>query len=61
VAKTLAGYRTGLLNHFKHPITSAVVEGINNKIKTPKGWPMVSGMQSILSSGCTTFTLKGTR
>lgn len=27
VAKTLAGYRTGLLNSFKHPITSAMVEG----------------------------------
>jgi transposase len=36
VAKTLAGYRTGLLNYFRHPITSAVVEGINNKIKTLK-------------------------
>jgi transposase len=36
VAKTLAGYRTGLLNYFKHPITSAVIEGINNKIKTLK-------------------------
>lgn len=36
VAKTLAGYRTGLLNYFKHPITSAMVEGINNKIKTLK-------------------------
>lgn len=36
VAKTLAGYRTGLLNFFTHHITSAVVEGINNKIKTLK-------------------------
>jgi transposase len=36
VAKTLAGYRTGLLNYFRYPITSAVVEGINNKIKTLK-------------------------
>ena len=36
VAKTIAGYRTGLLNYFKHPITSAMVEGINNKIKTLK-------------------------
>lgn len=36
VAKTLAGYRTGLLNYFKHGITSAVVEGTNNKIKTLK-------------------------
>ncbi len=36
VAKTLAGYRTGLLNFFKHRITSAVVEGTNNKIKTLK-------------------------
>ena len=34
VAKTLAAYRTGLINYFKHPITSAMVEGINNKIKT---------------------------
>ena len=36
VAKTLAGYRTGLLNFFKHGITNAVVEGTNNKIKTLK-------------------------
>ena len=36
VAKTLAAYRSGLLNYFKHPITSAMVEGINNKIKTLK-------------------------
>jgi transposase len=36
VAKTLAGYKTGLLSYFKHSITSAVVEGTNNKIKTLK-------------------------
>jgi transposase len=36
VAKTLAAYKTGLLNFFKHPITNAVVEGTNNKIKTLK-------------------------
>ena len=36
VAKTLAAYKSGLLNFFKHGITSAVVEGTNNKIKTLK-------------------------
>ena len=36
VAKTLSGYRTALLNYFKHRITNAVLEGINNKIKTLK-------------------------
>ncbi len=36
VAKTLAGYRTGLLNYFKYFITNGIVEGINNKIKTLK-------------------------
>jgi transposase len=36
VGKTLSLYRTGLLNYFKHYITSAVMEGINNKIKTLK-------------------------
>jgi transposase len=36
VAKTLAGYRTGLVSYFKHPITNGMVEGINNKIKTLK-------------------------
>jgi transposase len=36
VAKTLGAYKTGLLNYFKHFITNAVVEGINNKIKTLK-------------------------
>jgi len=36
VAKTLAGYRTAILNYFKHRITNAVLEGTNNKIKTLK-------------------------
>jgi len=31
VAKTLAAHHSGLLNYFNHPITSAMVEGINNK------------------------------
>ncbi len=34
VAKTLTGYREGLLNYYKHFISSGFVEGINNKIKT---------------------------
>lgn len=36
IAKTLRMYRFGLMNYFKHRITSASVEGINNKIKTLK-------------------------
>jgi transposase len=36
VGKTLGGYRTGLLNYFKHRITSGAVEGLINKIKTLK-------------------------
>jgi transposase len=36
VAKTLSGYRTGLLNYFKHRISNAKTEGLNNKIKTLK-------------------------
>lgn len=36
VAKTIAGYRTCLLNYFKHPISNGKVEGLNNKIKTLK-------------------------
>jgi len=36
VGKTLAGYRTGLLNYFTHHISNALTEGINNKIKTLK-------------------------
>lgn len=36
VGKTLSGYRTGLLNFFKHPISNAKTEGLNNKIKTLK-------------------------
>ena len=36
VAKTLKMYRFGLMNYFKHKITSASVEGTNNKIKTLK-------------------------
>jgi len=36
VGKTLAAYRTGLLNYFDHRITSGAVEGLVNKIKTLK-------------------------
>lgn len=36
VGKTLSGYRTGLLNYFKHRISNAMTEGLNNKIKTLK-------------------------
>lgn len=36
VGKTLALYRTGILNYFRHRISSGIVEGINNKIKTMK-------------------------
>ena len=36
VSKTLMQHSHGLLNYFFHPITSAQVEGINNKIKTLK-------------------------
>ncbi len=36
VGRTLSGYRTGLLNYYKHFITSGSVEGLNNKIKTLK-------------------------
>jgi len=36
VGKTLASYRTGLLNYFFHRITNGPVEGLNNKIKTLK-------------------------
>ncbi len=33
---TMASHRTGILNYFDHKITTAKVEGINNKIKTLK-------------------------
>ncbi len=36
VVKTLHQYKTGLLNYFKHRISNAAAEGINNKIKTMK-------------------------
>jgi transposase len=35
-AKRIASHRSGILNYFKHPITTAKVEGINNKIKVLK-------------------------
>lgn len=34
--KTLLRHWEGLVNYFKHPITNAKTEGINNKIKTMK-------------------------
>jgi len=33
---TINKYKDQILNYFKHPITNAMVEGINNKIKTLK-------------------------
>lgn len=33
-ARTLQLHRTGLLNYYRHPITTAALEGTNNKIKT---------------------------
>jgi transposase len=36
VGKTLAAYRTGLLNYYAHRVTSGAVEGLVNKIKTLK-------------------------
>ena len=36
LAKTLSQYQDGLLAYFKHRITNASAEGINNKIKTMK-------------------------
>ena len=35
-ANRIASHRSGLLNYFKHPVTTAKVEGINNKIKVLK-------------------------
>lgn len=35
-AKTLAGYRSGILAWFDHPISTGPLEGLNNKIKTFK-------------------------
>jgi transposase len=35
-AKTMAGYRSGLLAWFDHPISTGPLEGTNNKIKTLK-------------------------
>ena len=36
LAKRIASHRSGILNYFKHPVTTARVEGINNKIKVLK-------------------------
>lgn len=36
LAKTLRTHASGILNYFKHPISTGKLEGINNKIKTLK-------------------------
>lgn len=36
LSKTLRLHATGILNYFAHPITTANLEGLNNKIKTLK-------------------------
>ena len=36
MAKTLKACRTGLLNWYKHPITTGPLEGFNNKAQTMK-------------------------
>jgi len=35
-ANTLLRYKNGIINYYNYPITSAQVEGINNKIKVLK-------------------------
>jgi len=35
-AKTLAAYKSGILAYYDYPISSAPLEGTNNKIKTMK-------------------------
>ena len=35
-ANLLLAHRTAILNYFKYPLTNALLEGINNKIKTVK-------------------------
>ncbi len=35
-ANMIAAHRVGILNYFNHPITTGLVEGINNKIKVLK-------------------------
>lgn len=35
-ARTLAGYRSGILAWYDHPISTGPLEGVNNKIKTLK-------------------------
>jgi transposase len=34
MAKTLAAYRSGLLNWYTHPISTGPLEGFNNKART---------------------------
>jgi len=36
IAKTLAAYKSGILNWYDHPISSGPLEGTNNKIKVMK-------------------------
>ncbi|NDV24985.1 ISL3 family transposase [Desulfovibrio sp. JC022] len=36
IGNTMAGYRSGILNWYDHPISSGPMEGTNNKIKTMK-------------------------
>jgi len=36
MAKTLAAYRSGLLNWYAHPISTGHLEGFNNKAMTMK-------------------------
>jgi transposase len=36
MANTLEGYRTGILNWYRYPISTGPLEGTNNKIKTMK-------------------------
>lgn len=35
-ANTLLAHRSAILNYFKYPLTNAILEGLNNKIKTLK-------------------------
>ncbi|MFQ6104987.1 MAG: transposase [Candidatus Glassbacteria bacterium] len=48
-ANSLQRHMKGLLAYFAHPISTARVEGINNKIKVLKEWPMVTVIWFILN------------
>ncbi|MEN6507007.1 MAG: transposase, partial [Planctomycetaceae bacterium] len=58
--RLLRAYRFGLLAWYDHPISTAALEGTNNKIKTSNAVPTATETSSTSRCGSTPYTKQST-